>query len=188
MNISRHNQALHQPAARRIDWTPYLSGAGIGVLSWVAFGVARDPLGVTTAYSRFASLFVLPFLGQAGVAHNSYWKPMPFRLDYSVIFLVGLMLGSFVSALLSGGLRIEWMHNNWRERFGGSVAKRLLVAFLGGAIIMYGARMAGGCTSGHAISGGLQLALSSWIFLLVMFATGIVFSALLFRSRKGGRA
>lgn len=46
---------------------------------------------------------------------------------------------------------------------------------------MYGARLAGGCTSGHGISGGLQLALSSWLFLAVMFATGLLVSRLMFR-------
>ncbi len=177
-----------QPAATgRMDWTPYLAGAGIGVLSWVAFAVAHDPLGVTTAYSRFASLFALPFMGHAGVAANSYWKPMPLSLDYSVVFLIGLMLGSFTSALLKGTLHVELMHNIWRERFGGSLVKRFVVAFFGGAILMYGARLAGGCTSGHAISGGLQLALSSWVFLLVIFASGIVSSAILFGTRKGDR-
>lgn len=175
------------PAARSIDWTPYLVGTGIGVLSWVAFAVAHDPLGVTTAYSRFASLFALPFLGESGVAGNPYWKPMPFAFDYSMIFLVGLVLGSFTSALFKRSLRIELMHNNWRNRFGGSLAKRFTVAFFGGAILMYGARLAGGCTSGHAISGGLQLALSSWVFLIGIFTSGILSAAILFGSKKGER-
>jgi hypothetical protein len=56
----------------------------------------------------------------------------------------------------------------------------MIAAFLGGAIIMYGARLAGGCTGGHAISVGLQLALSSWIFLVVMFVSGLSVSALMF--------
>jgi len=63
------------------------------------------------------------------------------------------------------------------------VAKRFVAAFLGGIVIMYGARLAGGCTSGHGISGGLQLAVSSWLFLAVMFGTGLGISALMFRKR-----
>lgn len=173
---------------RRVDWSPYIAGVGIGMLSWVAFGIAHDPLGVTTAYSRVASLFARPLLGTAGVATNSYWKAMPLTLDYSVVVLVGLMLGSFFSALATGSLHVELMHSNWRKRFGGSVAKRFAVAFGGGAILMYGARLAGGCTSGHAISGGLQLALSSWVFLLVMFGSGVVCSALVFGTAKEVRA
>lgn len=154
----------------------------------MAFGVAHDPLGVTTAFSRIASLFALPLLGTRGVAANSYWKTMPLSLDYGVVFLGGLMLGSFSSALLAGSLRIETMHSNWRKRHGNSVAKRLIMAFFGGAILMYGARLAGGCTSGHAISGGLQLAVSSWVFLIVMFASGLAFSALVYGVQEVGRA
>lgn len=167
--------------ARRIDWSPYLVGAGIGVLSWIAFAVMKDPLGVTTAYSRIASLFAAPFIGADGVAANSYWKSMPLSWDYGVWFLIGIPLGAFVAAVTSGTFQVELVPDVWRERFGGSVGKRFAAAFLGGIVIMYGARLAGGCTSGHGISGGLQLALSSWVFLIVMFATGLAVSALMFR-------
>ena len=88
---------------------------------------------------------------------------------------------AFLSAILSGTWRLELVPEVWRERFGPSVAKRFFAAFLGGVVIMYGARLAGGCTSGHGISGGLQLALSSWLFLAVMFGTGLGLSAVLFR-------
>jgi uncharacterized membrane protein YedE/YeeE len=167
--------------ARRINWSPYIVGAGIGMLSWVAFAVFGDPLGVTTAYSRIASLFAIPVIGSDAVAANSYWKAMPLTWDYGVWFLVGIPLGAFLSAILSGTWRLELVPEVWRERFGPSVTKRFVAAFLGGVVIMYGARLAGGCTSGHGISGGLQLALSSWLFLAVMFGTGLGLSAVLFR-------
>ena len=167
----------------RIDWSPYLVGAGIGVLSWIAFAVFGDPLGVTTAYSRIASLFAVPFAGADAVAQNSYWKSMPLKWDYGVWFLVGIPLGAFLSAVMSGTWRLELVPEVWQERFGPSVGKRFAAAFLGGAVIMYGARLAGGCTSGHGISGGLQLAVSSWLFLAVMFGTGLALSALMFRNR-----
>lgn len=167
--------------AYRVDWKPYMVGAGIGVLSWIAFAVVKDPLGVTTAYSRIASLVAKPLIGAEAVANNSYWKSMPLSWDYGVWFLIGLPLGAFLSSLLAGTFKVELVPEVWRERFGGSVAKRFVAAFLGGIVIMYGARLAGGCTSGHGISGGLQLALSSWVFLIVMFATGLAVSALIFR-------
>ncbi len=171
-------------ASRRINWSPYLSGVGIGVLSWIAFAVAHDPLGVTTPFSRVASLFAIPLIGAQHVARNSYWKAMPLRFDYGVALLVGLMLGAFVSAWASGGLRLEMVPRNWSRRFGDSLTRRFIASFLGGLILMYGARLAGGCTSGHAISGGLQLALSSWVFLIVIFASGILVSAVVFGVRK----
>jgi hypothetical protein len=65
-----------------------------------------------------------------------------------------------------------------------SRGKRSVAALLGGIVIMYGARMAGGCTSGHGISGTLQLALSSWVFFLVMFAAGVATALVMFRKPK----
>jgi uncharacterized membrane protein YedE/YeeE len=58
------------------------------------------------------------------------------------------------------------------------------IAGIGGVLVLFGARMAGGCTSGHGLSGGLQLALSSWVFLITMFIVGVLFAALLFRSPR----
>jgi uncharacterized membrane protein YedE/YeeE len=68
----------------------------------------------------------------------------------------------------------------WRARFGASRQKRYLVAFLGGVILMFGARLAGGCTSVHGISGSLQLALSGWVFFASVFVSGILTALRLF--------
>ncbi|MCW1842829.1 YeeE/YedE family protein [Prosthecomicrobium hirschii] len=165
----------------RIDWTPYLVGVGIGVLSWLAFAVVNAPLGITTALSQVAGGAATPILGADAVAQNAYWKSNPFTLDYGTLFLVGTFFGGMASALAAGSFRFEVVPQVWRERFGGSPARRLAVAFLGGLIAMYGARLANGCTSGNGISGGLQLAVSGWTFLAAMFATGLVTAALLFR-------
>jgi uncharacterized membrane protein YedE/YeeE len=72
----------------------------------------------------------------------------------------------------------------WKERFGPSVTRRYTVAFIGGIVAMYGARMAGGCTSGNGISQGLQLAVVGWTFLAAMFATGLATAAIAF-GRQG---
>ena len=68
----------------------------------------------------------------------------------------------------------------WAWRFGPSKVKRYVVAFFGGIVMIIGARLADGCTSGHAISGGLQLAVSSWVFLGSMFISGVAAAFLLF--------
>lgn len=174
--------------ARRIDFTPYLVGIGLGILSWIAFALAKEPLGITTALSRVGEPVAAAAIGEKAAASNAYWAPMPFAWDYGVLFLVGVLAGAFVSSLATGTLRIEAVPRFWRERFGPSVVKRLVAAFLAGAAIMYGARLAGGCTSGHGLSGGMQLALSSWVFLVVMFASALSASALIFgRQTKGER-
>jgi len=183
MSATVQGKAVPGGAAGKINYSPYLVGVGMGVLSWFAFGVAHDPLGITTALSRVGAVAALPVIGADAVAQNSYWKPMPFSFDYGMIFLIGTMLGALVSSLVSGTFKIETVPEVWKHQFGGSVGKRFTWAFGGGAVIMFGARMAGGCTSGHAISGGLQLALSSWVFILVMFASALVTSAVMFRRK-----
>jgi uncharacterized protein len=166
--------------ARRIDWAPYWAGAGIGVLTWVAFLVFAEPLGVTTELSRAASMVAQPIIGAQAVAENSYWHAMPLKWDFSVAFMVGMPLGAFLSAWLAGGLKVELVPDLWRARFGGSIAKRMLAAFLGGAIMMFGARLAGGCTSGHGLSGTMQMSVSSWLFLLVLALSASLASRVLF--------
>ena len=167
----------------KIDWTPYLGGIGIGVLSWIVFAIVDDPLGITTALSAVAGEVAVPVIGADAVAHNSYWKQNPFVLSYGLLFLVGVILGTFASAVASGRFKLETVPGVWRARFGASVARRFAFAFLGSAVLMFGARLAGGCTSGHSISGGLQLALSSWVFTVVMFATALAVGSLMFRNR-----
>ena len=93
MTAVTHNIDLERSGTGRIDWSPYLVGAGIGVLSWVAFGLFGDPLGVTTAYTSVASWFAVPIVGSEAVAQNSYWKSMPLKWDYGVWFLVGISPG-----------------------------------------------------------------------------------------------
>ncbi len=183
------NAVFASAKSRRIDFTPYLVGVGLGVLSWIAFAIARDPLGVTTALSRVGQPVAAALIGEHAATTNAYWAPMPFAWDYGVFFLVGIPLGAFVSSVAAGTFRIEVVPRFWRERFGPSVVKRFAGAFVGGAAIMYGARLAGGCTSGHGLSGGMQLAVSSWVFLVVMFASALIASALAFgrSSKKGAR-
>ncbi len=173
----------HIRSATRIDWSPYLIGVGIGVLSWVVFVVVAAPLGITTAISQLSGGVASPVLGAEAVAKNAYWAKNAMKLDYGTLFLAGTLLGGFLSAWLAGSWRLESVPKVWAERFGPSPARRYLGAFLGGVIAMYGARLANGCTSGNGISGGLQLALSGWIFLVVMFASGLITARLMFPSK-----
>jgi hypothetical protein len=164
-----------------VNWSPYLVGAGIGVLSWVVFVVVANPIGITTSMSQIAGGVIAPVVGSETVAQNAYWKSNLMKLDYGTLFLIGTFFGALASALLSRTFRLETVPSVWRERYGDSVGKRMVFAFIGGALAMYGARMAGGCTSGNGISQGLQLAVVGWTFLAVMFASGLATTWLMFR-------
>jgi len=165
-------------------WNPYLVGVGLGVLSWLAFGLVNQPLGVSTSLSAASSVCALPLIGKEGIAQNAYWAKTPFQWDSGMLFLVGTFLGSLLSVWSSRSFRWETLPSTWTGQFGNSVPKRFLVAFGGGIISMFGARMAGGCTSGHGISGSLQLAVSSWVFFLTMFVFGAATALLLFRKPR----
>lgn len=169
--------------ATQINWGPYLTGIGIGVLSWIVFVVVNNPIGITTAISQVSGGVASLAVGADVVAANKYWAKNAFSLDYGTLFLVGTLLGGLGSALAAGTWRLETVPRVWAERFGPSSVRRYVVAFIGGIVAMYGARLANGCTSGNGISGGLQLALSGWVFLAVMFTTGMITAFIMFRPK-----
>lgn len=147
------------------------------------FAVVNQPLGISTSLSAASGACAAPVLGAEAVQNNSYWAKHPFKWDYGMLFLVGTFLGSLISSLASRSFRLETVPTVWSDHFGASGLKRFIAAFAGGALVLFGARMAGGCTSGHGISGALQFAVSSWLFFAVMFASGIATAAILFRKR-----
>jgi len=162
-------------------WNPYLVGTLIGVLSIITFSLADKPIGMSTAIAQAAGACALPMAGAEAVAANTYWakKAVP-KWDYGTLFLLGSFLGALGSSLSSRSFKFATVPTLWRQRFGPSVPKRLAASFVGGAIIIYGARLADGCTSGHGISGSLQLAVSSWTFFIVLFLSGIATAFCLF--------
>ena len=110
----------------RIDWTPYVMGAGIGVLSWIVFVFADDPLGVTTALSAVAGFAAMPFTGADAVWHNSYWAQTVPSVSYGSMFLVGVVLGAFAASVAARQFHVETVPAVWRQRFGNSSLWRRL--------------------------------------------------------------
>jgi len=173
-------------------WSPYAVGAAIGVLSWITFAVMGKALGTSTTMVRAvgaAERVVVPghvdqtayltkYLGTAA-------QPKPF-FEWQFALVVMLALGAYLAARASGSKFRESVPEIWRKRFGDSKGLRYAGAFVGGAVLLFGARLAGGCTSGHGISGGLQLALSSWVFIAAMFVSGIATAFALY-GKEGGK-
>jgi hypothetical protein len=180
--------AVPNNVVRLPRWSPYVVGAAIGVLSWVTFAWMHQALGTSTSYVH-AAAGVEKALVPAHVAGNEYFvkalgtpeSPKPL-ITWQVALVVMLGVGAFVAARLGRSSHVEHVPALWAWRFGGSRLLRYAAAFAGGALLIFGARLADGCTSGHGISGGLQLALSSWIFLVAMFAAGIAAAMLMFGS------
>ena len=157
---------------RRRAWSPYTVGALIGILSWFAF-LGDHPIGVSTAFVRTVGI-VEQAVAPAHTAENPYFAKFPPRIDWEWMLVLGVFVGALASALLGGDRIPERVPDLWRRRFGPSALGRAAAAFVGGFLVMFGARLAGGCTSGHGISGTLQLALSSWTFFPALFGAGIL--------------
>lgn len=160
-------------------WSPYLVGAGIGVLSILTFLLSDEAIGVSGAFAGTAGMIERLLRGKK-VENKDYYRKHPPRVNWEWMFVVGLMIGAFASATLSGTFEIVLVPSAWAAGAGDSRIVRWGVAFLGGAIMGFGARWARGCTSGHGISGTLQLAVGSWMAVAALFLSGIITAVLLF--------
>ncbi|MCT4559363.1 MAG: YeeE/YedE family protein [Pelagimonas sp.] len=116
-------------------------------------------------------------------SNGKYAKNASNPLNYSFVFVIAMALGAALSALSRGGIDREERRLNqiWEDNYGNTPMKRYLVAFLGGFVVLYGARLAGGCTSGHMMSGMMQTALSGYIFAAGAFAAAIPTAMILYR-------
>jgi hypothetical protein len=153
-----------------------IAGIGIAVLNTFVFYFADRPIGASTFFPYVADTIL-------GVVDNDYFKQITKSGGWEVPFLAGGLISGLIVSLLRKEFKIRMIHDNWQKYKGNNYGKRVLWAFTGGFILIFGARMAGGCTSGHVISGGMQLAASSLIFALFVFA-GLLLTGKYFYPKK----
>jgi uncharacterized protein len=161
------------------SWSPYIAGAGIGILIWMAFLFSDRPLGASTAYAKTAGMLE-SIISRKKAAAMPYYKKFTPTVDWQWILVLGVVIGAFLSAYLSGTLSVLAVPPLFAGAFGTDPILRSAVALLGGILMGVGARWAGGCTSGHGISGTLQLSVASWIAAACFFAGGILVAGLIY--------
>lgn len=169
---------------RKAAWSPYAVGAGIGILSWFTFLIMLKPLSTSTAFVR-AVAFVIGIFSVDHVAYTPYLsKYAEFRpvFEWQFMLVIGLFIGAWISAKFAG-ISFGDIPYLWGENFGYKGLTRIIGAMIGGFMLLFGARLAGGCTLGHGISGGLQLVTLSWLFVMVVFGSGIVAANILYRKK-----
>jgi len=169
-------------------WSPYLAGALVGLLA-IASALATtfwmgktSYLGASTTFVRGAGM-VESVAAPERVAANAYFKKEKVKVDWQFMLVLGIFLGALISSKADGSFRLERVPPTWAEHFGPSVGKRALAAILGGAVAMFGARMADGCPSGHGLSGLMQLSVSAFIALALFFGVGVAVASLVYRRR-----
>jgi len=160
-------------------WSPYLVGAGIGILVCLGFLLSNKAIGCSTAYARTSGM-AEKFVRGDKVKEKPYYKKFIPEIDWEWMLVLGIVVGALISSLLSGGFRIEMVPQIWEDTFGSSQILRFSGALIGGILLGFGARMAGGCTSGHGISGTSQLSVGSWLAFLFFFIGGIVTAVLIY--------
>jgi hypothetical protein len=161
-------KALLFSRAERAYVHPYLGGALLGVVLFLAFFLTGNGLGASGALERYVA-FVVDLMAPQHVDRVAYLLKLAGGdknpLDFWVVFMVvGTVLGGFLSGWWHGRLKVE---TGKGPRL--TVRQRWFFAFLGGGIMGYGARLARGCTSGQALSGGAVLSAGSWAFMMAVF-------------------
>jgi len=154
-------------------------GAIFGVVSALSI-LTFGPIGVSGTYPRFVGA-ILRRIDPAYALGNPYLEKMGSLIKPETMLVVGLLIGGFLASRLG---KREQAHTEFIHAGETTKGKRYRDAFLGGLLIVFGARIAGGCTSGHIISGITQLSISGLIFAAGVFATGIMTAKLM---QKGGR-
>jgi uncharacterized protein len=161
-------------------WSPYAAGAVIGLLQIPTFLLMDTALGASSSFVTVAAhlaSIVDPGVDKVKYLASHMWGAKNW---WQVAVVAGIALGAFISMKLSGAQR-EAISPVWARAMGTtSLSARAPIAFLGGFIMLFGARIAGGCTSGHGISGMAQLSAGSTVAVAAMFTGGIL-AALLMR-------
>lgn len=166
---------------------PYIGGGITGILVVLSAALVGKFFGASTTFARIGGLvesWVLP----EHVANLAYFQKYTPKVDWQLLFVIGIAAGAFIASMMTGSFRIQAVPDMWRDRFGESAGRRGLFAFLGGVIAIFGARMAGGCPSGHGLSGVMQLAPGSIVALVFFFVGGILSAGVLYGFGGGGRS
>lgn len=165
------------------EWSPYVAGAILGVVGVLAVALSDSLLGASGAFENLAG--AIGKLVAPAAFDNIYFNyVMPPGLTWSGVLLIGVFFGGMFSAWSSHTLKLRKLSSpQWIRVFGPSWKKRWIIAFFGAIIIEIGAGIAGGCTSGLAISGGMLLAPAAFIFIGAMFASGIVTTLIIYGKR-----
>jgi hypothetical protein len=147
---------------------PYFGGIVLGIVLFLAFFLTGNGLGSSGATSRIDA-FIVDQIAPAHVDRTPYLLKMaggdknPLD-DWIVPVFFGALLGGFVSGKIGRRVKLETTKGpNISNR------TRWIFSFLGGVLFLYGARMARGCTSGQALSGGATLAAGSWVIMFAIF-------------------
>jgi hypothetical protein len=172
---------------RKEIWSPYVAGVLLGLVGILAVVLSNSLLGASGAFENLAGMIGKAFAPT--VFNNMYFNfVMPPGITWGVVLLIGVFFGGLIGAATSKTLK--WgkkdaanSDSQWKRIFGPQTWKRWVLGFFGAILLEYAAGIAGGCTSGLAISGGMLLVPAAFLFIAGMFASGIITALIIYRNR-----
>lgn len=164
-------------------WSPYLAGALVGVVAVLSVTLTGKYLGTSTTFVRTAGA-AIGTVAPAHVATNAYYEKVSLRFDWQAAAVLGILIGALLASRTGRTFKAEAVPPMWAERFGPSRGKRALVAFAGGVLALFGARLAGGCPSGHGLSGLMTLSVSGLLAMVGFLGGGLLTANLVYRRTR----
>lgn len=160
------------PTQHRGDWNPYVAGVALGLVLLATYALMGFGLGSSSAATRVAVAgvhAVAPGLIEDNAYLGQYVANGANPLDDWMVFeVIGVLLGGVLAAYSAKRIRRFHLIKGPTASRG----MRIAYAIIGGVLMGFAARLARGCTSGQALTGGAALALGSWIFMFAVFAGG----------------
>jgi hypothetical protein len=153
-------------------WSPYLAGVGLGLALLATFYIAGWGLGASSAFSILTGVGlhgVLPEFAENLDYFAPYYESTSPLMNWIIFLVIGVFLGGLAGSLPTKNFKFQFDKASWMNN-----KTRFFIAISGGIMIGFASRLARGCTSGLALSGSAQMALSGWIFVLSMFITGFI--------------
>ncbi len=164
---------------RKYPWSPYLAGIAAGVLLALSVLVSGKYFGTSAAFVRLTAMILK--VVNPDQLDKIYFLKHPPEVDWKFMFVFGMFAGALVSALMSGVFEIRISPPLWEERLSLGNTARMVVAFVGGILVMVGARLAGGCPSGHGLSGISTLSAGSFLTMAGFMGGGILAAGILYK-------
>ena len=170
------------------SWRPYIAGSLVGLLAimsvWISTELLGKPkyLGASTTFVR-ASGLIEKTVADERVAHNIYYQSKKVKIDWQFMLLTGVLMGAFAASMADKSFKLEKVPPIWSHRFGDKISTRAWGAFFGGIVTIFGARLAGGCPSGHGLSGLMQMSLSGFVAMAGFFTGGMIVAHMVYKKR-----
>ena len=124
-------------------WSPYIAGACAGIVLVLSVWFTGKYFGASTSFVRSAGLIEKIFSAERVDRMDYFVRTAP-KIEWQWMFVLGILIGSFVASRLSGTFKLQAVPDMWQARFGSDITGRAIVAFIGGLVAMFGARLAGG--------------------------------------------